>query len=157
MIKVEEFDRQFEQLYTSMVKAAFEYVSGNGDEVDVIYIFGSIEVGYFFNVFYQINDSLVGLHEVNTVSIMQYDVSTDRMFGLLRIGNGLLIQTEALFKEHEREVPTLFKMLYHTKTGEFDTQINYDIQYTGHKEKTAGSVFDEWFDEVNLDKINRNQ
>src|SRR4051794_21091325 len=107
-MKIEEFDKRFQELYTQMVEIAFEFVSRNKEEVDKIYIFGSMEGNnLFYNVFYKINGKLVKIHKINVVSARQYDTSRERMFALLKLGNEYLESTVKLFKEDNRQIPTL--------------------------------------------------
>ncbi|HVS95057.1 MAG TPA: hypothetical protein VHE54_01180 [Puia sp.] len=141
-----EFDQRFQELFTDMVTIAFEYVDSNKAEVDEVYVYCSMEKGnLFYNVFYRINGQLVEMHRVNTVSSKQYDVSDDRMFRLLDQGKDDVRETERLFKEAGREVPTEMRMVYSPKTGAFNNDINYDLHYTNHPTKTISDVFEEWY------------
>ena len=83
-MELHEFDEKFRELYTNMVEIAYEYVNGNKEEVDDIYIYGSIEAGdFYYKSFYKINGQIVKMNNVNTVSTMQYDASRDRMIALM--------------------------------------------------------------------------
>lgn len=63
-----KFDEEFQRLSTEMVEVAFEYVDRNSEEVDNIYIYASMENEmYFYNVFYQINNTIVEKEFVNNV------------------------------------------------------------------------------------------
>ncbi|NQY30692.1 MAG: DUF600 domain-containing protein [Flavobacteriaceae bacterium] len=141
-------DKKFQELFTKMVEISFEYVNRNVKEVDSIYIYNAMEDGeYYYNVFYKINNSLVKSHEVNQVSVDQYDISDDRSFGMLCLGGDTLEEIEELFTEHNREIPTLMKMYYNPKSGEFDNNISYELNYSNHKERTADDGFEDWFKE----------
>ncbi|NQY30688.1 MAG: hypothetical protein HRT69_14615 [Flavobacteriaceae bacterium] len=138
-------DKKFQELFTKMVEISFEYVNRNVKEVEGIYIYNAMEGGeYCYNVFYKINNNIVESHEVNLVSEEQYDVSDERCFGMLELGSGYLENIEKLFKKSERNIPTLLKMFYNPKTGEFNNDISYEFNYLNHEERIAEDGFEEW-------------
>ena len=144
-----EFDPKFQELFSAMVEIALEFVNRNKEEVDCVYIYGSMEDDcQFYNVFYNINGKLIELHLLNTISKEQYDLSDERVFKLLELGADFLEETSELFEGDEREVPTLMKMTYSPKTGAFDSDINYDLHYSDHPERTEVDGFEEWFEEI---------
>ncbi|MDR2969370.1 MAG: hypothetical protein LBV32_07175 [Tannerellaceae bacterium] len=145
---IENFDNEFQKLFTEMTEIAFEYVDNNSNEVDAIYVIGLIESGYFYKSFYQINGILVKSHKVNTVSKMQYDISKDRAFSLLKLGMELLEKTETLFVNDDREVPTMLKLIYYPQTGRFESDFSYDKTFSNSKTKTAQDVYEGWFNEI---------
>lgn len=147
MNAIEEFNDKFSDLFTQMVEIAFEFVNRNEEEVETIYIFTSLETGYFYNVFYRINGKVVSINKVNEASKEQFDMSPSRMTSLLRYGNELVQNTQELFEQYDREVPKSMQMVYEPKTGRFDNQIGYQYLYKNDSVKTASTVFDDWFDE----------
>lgn len=145
-----EFDSKFQEIFTKMVEISFELVGRNKGEIDSIFIYGSLEEGdAFFNVFYKVNGKLTKIHKLNSVSKMQYDVSDERVFAMLDLGNGYLMEVANLFKNDNREVPTLMKMVYNPKTGSFNNDISYDLHYSNDPERTNVDAYQEWFDEIN--------
>jgi hypothetical protein len=144
-----EFDKMFQKLISEMVEIAFEYVGRNKFEVDGIYIYASMEEGdYFFNVFFNINGKLIDNHKINEVSVQKYDDSDARAFAMLRLGTKSLREVSKLFKEDNREVPSLMKMVYSPKTGAFTNDIIYELQYSNDPERTNVDGFQEWFEEI---------
>lgn len=140
------FDEKFQDLFTNMVEIAFEYVERNQKEIETIYIFGSMENNtLFYNVFYKINGHMVKIHKINTVSKQQYDISDDRVFKLLKLGKEYLKATITLFKQANRQVPTLMKMVYSPPSGKFNNDISYDLHYSNDDKKMVSDVFNEWF------------
>ncbi|RFZ92286.1 hypothetical protein D0C36_12675 [Mucilaginibacter conchicola] len=148
MNTIQDFDDKFSTLFTGMVEIAFEFVNRNDDEVEAIYIFSSLEMGCFYNVFYRINGTVVNINKINAVSTEQYDLAPTRMMDLLHAGNGMLAEMETLFKDHNREVPKSMKMIYEPQTGHFNNKMGYEDLYKNDPVKTAASVFDGWFDDV---------
>ncbi|MDR2913055.1 MAG: hypothetical protein LBV38_07215 [Alistipes sp.] len=142
------FDNEFQALLTEMVEIAFEYVNRNSQEVDAVYAIGLIESGYFYKSFYRINGTLVKSHKVNSVSRMQYDIARERAFGLLKSGTDLLERVESLFRNDGREVPSMLKLVYHPKTGKFDSRFSYGKNFTNSKTRTAQDVYEDWFKEM---------
>ncbi len=110
-MKVKAFGNRFMKLTTSIVEDTFVYVGNNCTEVKSIYMYCSI---------YNINDQIVGTHEVNDASSEKYNVDDDSMFDFLDKGVESVEMIANLFQEDEREVPTLMKVTYHPKTNTFD-------------------------------------
>lgn len=143
-----KFDNDFQRLTTEMVEVAFEYIGRNREEVDKVYIYASMEDEiYFYNVFYQINNIIIEKEEVNDILINKIETSRERLRSLLSFGGRSLMDLSDVFIDDEREVPTLLKMVYVPKTGEFDCDIIYEPQYSNHLEWTNVEVFQNWFEE----------
>jgi hypothetical protein len=141
----ETFDRRFRELYTGLVEIAFEFVGRNKQEVDAVYVFGTMGIrGYYYNWCYRINGKLVAVEDVNDVSKQQYDLSDDRCDALTEIGIEDLKKTEALFVEAGKEAPTLMKMVYYPKTGQFNNDLDYEL-ILSDRSKSINMFFKEWF------------
>jgi len=148
MDTIEKFDAMLHALLTELTELAFEYVNNNKDEVDAVYVIGLIESGYFYKQFYRVNNVLVKAHKANTVSAMQYDLSKDRSFGLLKLGNECLARTGQLFEDESREAPSILKLVYHPGSGRFDSELGYGRNFTDSSSRTAQDVYEDWFDEI---------
>lgn len=144
-----KFDKEFQRLTTEMVEIAFEYIGRNKEEVDNVYIYGSMEDDvFFYNLFYEIKNSFVKKEKVNNFLTTKILDSGERIDSLLSIGNHALMHLADVFIEDNREVPTLLKMIYSPKTGGFDCDIIYEPQYSNHPEWTNVDVFENWYKEV---------
>lgn len=142
------FDTEFQRLTTEMVEVAFEYIGFNKEEVDGIYIYGSMEQGiFFYNVFYKINHQLVKKEKVNDVLTNKVDDSDKIIRALLSFGGEALMDLSDVFTDDSREVPTLLKMVYRPKTGGFNCDILYDPQYSDHETRTNTEGFNDWFNQ----------
>lgn len=142
------FDTRFTELFTAMVNLAYDYVERNKEEVDAVYVFGSMETGeYYYNACYRINGRLVRRNKVNTVSVKKYDDSNPTLSAMSRKGIQYLRETAQLFRDDDREVPTQMKMVYHPKTGSFNNDISYELYYTDN-DLTIDEVFVKWFEEL---------
>jgi hypothetical protein len=149
-METKDFDNKFSKITTEMVEVAFEYVDYNKQEIDTIYIYSSMENNsFFYNVFYCINGQLTKLHKINDVSKKQYDLSVERVFRLLRLGNEYLLEVRKLFIEDKREVPTQMKMMYFPKTGKFTVDISYELYWSNSKELLSEDIFRLWYEEIN--------
>ncbi len=141
-----EFDVQFLALSEDIVSSVFEYVNYDENEVEKIFLFGSIEQGqYFFDFFFKIKNAIVHAHQVNNILSNKVSVSPDSQKGVLNDGVVFLEKAEALFLAHKRAVPTIFKMTYDPKTNNFENNMEYDLQYTNDEELFITDVFDMWF------------
>lgn len=144
----EEFDIQFQNITKEMVEIAFEYVDFNKDEIDKIFIIGSIEEGGFtYNMFFEINNAVVKKENVNKFSKKQYDISSEKSFALLELGNQALVRLSEAFKDDNREIPTLIKIIYQPKTGSFACKLSYDLQFSYNESRAFYDVFNEWFEQ----------
>lgn len=144
-----EFDTKFQDLCKKMVEISFEFVDFNKKDIDTIYIFSSIEKNIFsFNVFYRILGKVTEVHELNLVSKKKYDVSDKKFYSFVNQGFEYLKKIQEIFNQDKREVPTLMKIAHFPKTGKFENNISYDIQYTNHKTRTADDIFQKWIEEI---------
>lgn len=144
-IDQETFDRRFRELYTGLVEIAFELVGRNKQEVDAVYVFGTMGMrGYYYNWCYRINGKLVAVEDVNDVSKQQYDLSDERFDALTEIGIADLKKTEALFEEAGKQPPMLMKMVYHPKSGQFNNDLDYELLLSD-RTKSINTFFKEWF------------
>lgn len=148
MQNLQDFEKKFQKIYTAMIELAYEYVNRNKEEIDEVYVFGSIEKGYFYKAFYKINGILVKSHRTNTISKEQYDISDNRTFAMLKIGNTYLSEIEQLFEEYNQEVPTILKFIYSPKTGKFDSKFEYGLKFTNHETKTPQDIYEEWYNSL---------
>lgn len=144
-----EFDIKFQKLTAAMVEIAFEYVGRNKEEIDTVYIYGSMETGsYSYNCFYVVNNVLSKKQNINNYLKEPLNVSSEQQQSLMRIGNKLLQETAEVFKADNREIPTLLKMIFHPKSGNFKCNISYDLHYSNHPEWTNVDVFNQWVEEI---------
>jgi hypothetical protein len=145
----EEFNEKFRDLFSGMIQVAFEYVNRNTEEVDAVYVYVAMEgPSNFYNIFYKINNQFVEMHEVNSVSNIQYDTAVKRMMDVLKLGTGDVAEMRALFEEFQGQVPTQMKMIFEPKTDKFDNDISYDLFHSNNSEKTNADIFEEWFEEM---------
>lgn len=55
--------------------------------------------------------------------------------------------------DYEKDMPTEMKLIYDVKSGKFKAEYKYDLVYTNHETKTACQIADEWFDEIQNNKL----
>ncbi|QOS80370.1 DUF600 domain-containing protein [Paenibacillus sp. JNUCC31] len=138
------FEDYFSELQSDIVSICLEYVD---KRADVIYICCYHELGeYGMDVFYKINDVFVEKHKVNEI-YSEIDVSEERQYALLRIGNEDLLKIINLFEKYNREMPTEMKLTYDVIKNKLEATYSYDLKFT-NLSKSASEVFDEWFEEV---------
>jgi len=146
-----KFEDLFSELQADMVSICLEYVEGRAE---VIYIYCSCEekvIGSEF--FYRINGVLVKRHLLNETTPPQndgfvYDASDKRQVVVSRIINANIMEIEDLCKEHNRDMPTEFKLIYNVQTGSLEAKYRYDLVYSMHPDKRPYNVADEWFAEI---------
>ena len=99
------FEDKFMDIQSGMVALAWE--AAGDDDVEVVYLYGSIEGGMTsFNTFFRVNGLVKGLA----------DVITDRtlVFRVLDLGTEDLGRLRALCNEYSRECPTEIRGRYET-------------------------------------------
>jgi hypothetical protein len=142
------FDIKFQEITTEMVEIAFEYVNFDKNEVEKIYVFGSIEDDtYVYQMFYKVNGEFVHPYQVPSVSKITEGINDERLSVLLGLGNKCLIAIDALFREFKRDVPTLIKISFEPKNGKFNCNLSYDLQYSYDELKSHFHVYKKWFQE----------
>ena len=144
----QEFDISFQEITKEMVEIAFEWVDFNKTEIDCVYVFGSIEEGtLLYKKFYKVNGQVVQAHKVNTVSGISFNLDGERESALLRLGTAALRKLHNLFIAMNKDIPTLVKMKYQPKTGNFECKLSYELQYSYSDDRSYVDVYDEWFAE----------
>ncbi|RJG14922.1 hypothetical protein DQX05_30090 [Paenibacillus thiaminolyticus] len=77
-----------------------------------------------------------------------YDVSKERQIAVLNICNENLRKIKDLCQKYNGEMPTEMKLIYDVSRNKLEVQYSYEIKYTNDPVKTAGYIFDEWFEEM---------
>lgn len=147
MVKV--FEDEFMDCQADMVSIALEYCENRAER---IYIYGSIEGGgYFFNLFFEINNKLVFMNQVNTALLSgekEYDVNQDKRWEVLDIGMADLQEIERICKKYEKPVPTQFKLFYDVKENNLKAKYKYDLMYSDTYEIDTHDIFMSWYEEI---------
>lgn len=150
-----EFDNKFQLLTKEMIEISYELLNFSKNEVEKIFVLGSVEDSISFNFFYLVNGKIVTPNKVNQVYINEkFDVSNDRVFALLDLGNKCLESLINTFKEDNRDVPTLIKIMYDIKTGKFESRLSYDLQYSNSEDQSFWHVYMKWIDEEKVENEN---
>ncbi|MFC0271801.1 DUF600 domain-containing protein [Metabacillus herbersteinensis] len=147
------FEDYFSEIQTDMIAVCLEYVDNNSDD---IYIYCSYEPEmYSFDVFYRINEKLVYKYQVNDAVVIVngkpeyvYDISDNRQFGVLDIGNENLQKIHQKCKGFDREMPTEMKLHYDVSNNKLEAKYRYDLVYSSDEALLPDDIFERWFEEV---------
>lgn len=146
---LKEFDTQLQNVCMSMGEAVHELLDYDDEAIDAIYVYGSMEDGNtFFNTFCKIYGKIAKISETNSYFDKKYDLSDERVFGLLEFGDGCLLKVIGLFNEDDREVPTLLKLTYEPKIGATSTDISYDKHLSIDPPVSNSDGFKKWLEET---------
>ncbi|MFC0186695.1 DUF600 domain-containing protein [Fictibacillus aquaticus] len=146
------FEDYFSELQADMVAICLEYVEEKADD---IFIYCSYEPTiYVFDFFYKINGSVIHKHQLNEISNLQYDVSSERQKAALKIGNENLKLIHKKCKEFNRDMPTEIKLHYDVKKNSLRANYKYELIYTNEEELMPDDIFDNWFEEVKEGNLN---
>ncbi|MYL60101.1 immunity protein YezG family protein [Virgibacillus halodenitrificans] len=148
------FEDRFSELQADMISICMEYIE---DRADKIYVYASCEESIISSkFFYLINNKYVKPHKVNDAVANgdeRYNVSSERQFMVLDILNEDIEKIKELCLDNEKDMPTEMKLVYDVKSGKFKAEYKYDLVYTNHETKTARQIADEWFDELQNNKL----
>ncbi|GFN34182.1 DUF600 domain-containing protein [Paenibacillus xylaniclasticus] len=147
------FEDYFSELQADMVSICLEYVNNKADK---IFVYASNEFGQFTSdVFFQVSNFIVKKHKLNNAvhsgdsqSKNIYNVSDERQIAVLNICNENLRKIKELCQKYNREMPTEIKLIYDVSRNKLEAQYSYEIKYSNDPVKTAGHIFDEWFEEM---------
>jgi len=132
------FEDEFMELQSDLISLCLEVT---GESVDVIYAYASIEEkSQSFNVFFQKEKSILTLNKLN--------IDQDLMMQLLETGTDDLDKVRALCERYGKPRPTEMKMVYHTKTGEYNADFKYKPVCNIRKEISSRTVFMDWITEI---------
>ncbi|WP_423754177.1 hypothetical protein [Campylobacter rectus] len=56
---------------------------------------------------------------------IRYDISNERAFNLLKLGNETLMKIEKLFADNNRDILTILRLVYFPKSGKFESNFGY--------------------------------
>ncbi|MBL5804593.1 MULTISPECIES: immunity protein YezG family protein [Heyndrickxia] len=148
------FEDRFSELQADMISICMEYIEERADKV---YVYASCEESTISSkYFYLINNKYVKPHKVNDALANgdeRYNVSSERQFMVLDILNEDIEKIKELCLDYEKDMPTEMKLIYDVKSGKFKAEYKYDLVYTNHETKTARQIADEWFDEIQNNKL----
>ncbi|CAN7535072.1 immunity protein YezG family protein [Rossellomorea sp. LjRoot5] len=148
------FEDRFSELQADMISICMEYIEERADKV---YVYASCEESIISSkFFYLINNKYVKPHKVNDALANGdegYNVSSERQFMVLDILNEDIEKIKKLCLDYEKDMPTEMKLIYDVKSGKFKSEYKYDLVYTNHETKTARQIADEWFDEIQNNKL----
>ncbi|MEB6548565.1 antitoxin YezG family protein [Heyndrickxia sporothermodurans] len=148
------FEDRFSELQADMISICMEYIEERADKV---YVYASCEESTISSkYFYLINNKYVKPHKVNDALANgdeRYNVSSERQFMVLDILNEDIEKIKELCLDYEKDMPTEMKLIYDVKSGKFKAEYKYDLVYTNHETKTARQIADEWFDEIQKNKL----
>ncbi|SHM58035.1 immunity protein YezG family protein [Gracilibacillus kekensis] len=148
------FEDRFSELQSDMISICMEYVEERADKV---YVYASCEESIISSkFFYLINNKYLKPHKVNDAFANggeRYNISSERQFMVLDILNEDIEKIKELCLDYEKDMPTEMKLIYDVKSGKFKAEYKYDLVYTNHETKTARQIADEWFDEIQYNKL----
>ncbi|RIW28908.1 DUF600 family protein [Bacillus salacetis] len=148
------FEDRFSELQVDMIDICMEYIE---DKADKVYVYASCEESIISSkFFYLINNKYVKPHKVNDAlanGAERYNVSSERQFMVLEVLNEDIEKVKELCMDYEKDMPTEMKLTYDVKNNKLKAEYKYDLLYTNHETKTARQIADEWFEEVQNNKL----
>jgi len=99
-----------------------------------------------------INKKVLRKHKLNdaqhTDGCPPYDTDIDKQAQLLDIIDENNVNIQTLCKNHGKEPPTQIKIAYDVARNKLRADIGYDEYYTNSLERSASTVLNEWFEEI---------
>lgn len=128
------FEDEFMDVQSGLISLCMEFTENKADK---IYAYCSIEKKTrSFNACFECGG------EVKTLS--QMGVEMRQIVQFLRIGSSDLQKVCEVCERYNLPTPTEIKMVYDTKTGQFDADYRYDEVCSALTQRTAAEVFSEW-------------
>jgi len=141
------FEELVNEKFKSMLEAAFEYSDFNEEEIKLIYVFCSLEEGFYYDFFYRIGGEIVKKHLINDFLISKCNDSDEQQLAAVDIGLNDLIELEKLFIENEKDLPTQIKIKYVVKDQSIDTDMVYSQNLIGTN-KDDLELRNEWIESL---------
>lgn len=135
-------EKLLSDLCSELTAVSLEYASGT---VTDIYVYASLEAGFFFDPFFAKGTEVVERHKLPGV-----DVSIERQDSLLDYGTDQLVQFAKAYSTLGRPVPTEIKLHYVIATGKTDMNLRYEPQWSNNPDLDVSvhSRSEEWLEEV---------
>lgn len=118
----EDFENLLSRLFADLVSVSLEYAN---DSASDIFIYASLEQGYFFDPFFAVGTVVYRRHNLPGV-----DVSPNRQRALVRYGNDQLQKFASECAELGFQCPTEFKLHYVVSSGKTDADLEYEPQWS---------------------------
>lgn len=141
------FEENFLDLQASMVSLCLEYVE---NKANYLYIYAASENNLStFNVFYNVNNSIVNKNQINdALGYQVIDDSKERTLSLLKYGNEDWKALLDFLKANNKDIPTEMKIIYDVKENKMTTRFKYDFQLTNSDTMTHHDILMSWYEEI---------
>ncbi len=142
-----DFSDKVGELFKSMIEVGFEFVNNNEDEIQKVFVFGSLEESIMFDCFYSIDKVIAKRHQINEHLQKKIDDSDKRQDALLRIGIEDLKAFKELCINYKEDYPNQVYLVYDAKKYNFTSDLVYDQVLIG-SDKMATDLVDEWIAKI---------
>ena len=142
------FEDEFSAKQTDMIQLALEYADRVEQKIDTVYIYGSFEKMYSFDVFYKDDrNNIVMLHELSQKGMSESEID-NLIFSVLKLGNQDLQDIHKICRKYNRPMPTQIKLIYDNIQNKVSGKYSYDLFYSNSDTLTADDIFEQWYKEI---------
>jgi hypothetical protein len=142
------FEDEFSAKQTDMIQLALEYADRVEQKIDTVYIYGSFETMYSFDVFYKDDrNNIVMLHELSQKGMSESEID-NLIFSVLKLGNQDLQDIHKICRKYNRPMPTQIKLIYDNIQNKVSGKYSYDLFYSNSDTLTADDIFEQWYKEI---------
>ncbi|MDR2570709.1 MAG: hypothetical protein LBD23_10510 [Oscillospiraceae bacterium] len=130
------FDTQLAQIQTDMISSSLEYCE---NKADIVYIMtgnlGSFESGFqcHYGLFFRIDGMLLDFRDMAT-SALQNEIMKKFSIYLNRLRKAC--------EEHDRPIPVIMKLTYHTKNKNLEIDSSYELL---NEDVVLSDIKKDWF------------
>ena len=143
---IRRFEDQFTPIQKDIASVCLEYAEG---AADTIFIHALCEGDIISsNFFYRVNGQLKKKHQLNNNSDGLIDTSSKRQQAVLDALNDDVEKIKALCAGSKQPMPTEMKIFFDVKKKALSAKYRYEPVYTGSADKTAMTVFEDWFAQI---------
>ena len=145
---MKNFEDKFSAKQTDMIQLALEYADRVEQKIDTVYIYGSFETMYSFDVFYKDDrNNIVMLHELSQKGMSESEID-NLIFSVLKLGNQDLQDIHKICRKYNRPMPTQIKLIYDNIQNKVSGKYSYDLFYSNSDTLTADDIFEQWYKEI---------
>lgn len=127
-------------LFSELVSACLEY-AGRG--ISDVFIYASLEGGYFFDPFFAAGGEVIERHKLSGV-----DTSEARQDSLLEYGARQLIRFAKECAAQGHPTPTQIKLHYVVATGATDADLAYEPQHSTSATLSPHEIGEAWMEDI---------
>lgn len=134
------FEDEFTEKQKDMIALALEFAEIVQKKPDKLFIYGSFETMYSFDLFYKVEGEVLMMHQIAKEK-------DDLILQILQLGNKDLQDIHAICKKYDQPMPTDLRIVYQIEGSKVHADYKYELQYSNTPDLLPDDIFEQWFEE----------